>query len=84
MVEAELGFTFEQVHEVYRQGAGRWMTEEQRHLRARLDARLLQLAKAGGNMVALGRILGFRVDESKRSCAAITNALARAREKEAA
>lgn len=79
MVEAELGFTLAEVRSVYRQGR---LSAAQRGLRARLDARLLEVSTAGGNMSVLARILGFRF-EANRSCHVISRALARARLQEA-
>jgi hypothetical protein len=74
MVEAELGFTITEVRSVYRQGR---LSDEQRELRARVDARLLSISQAGGNMAMLGRVLGFSVP-ADRSCRVIGNALSRA------
>ena len=78
MVERRLGFTYEEIHSVYRQGR---MSADQRELRGRIDARLLALSRSGGNMAELGRALGFHVNESG-SCEALVNALARARREE--
>jgi hypothetical protein len=75
VVEAELGFTYADVHAVYRRGRLSASTLE---LRARIDARLLEVANAGANVAQLGRVLGFSVNASG-SCEALTNALARAR-----
>jgi hypothetical protein len=54
-VEAELGFTYDDVRAVYRQGRKAVSTLE---LRARIDARLLELRAAGGNMELLARVTG--------------------------
>jgi hypothetical protein len=68
-VERQLGFTISEVWEAYCQGRKSAATRE---LRARIDARLLAVADAGGNMTALARIL--EVDTKT-----IGRALARAR-----
>jgi hypothetical protein len=80
-VEAELGFSYDEARAVYRQGR---MTEAQLELRARIDARLLELAEAGGNMLALARCLGWRINggrsgEGGASCRTMERALKRAR-----
>lgn len=77
-VEDELGFTYADVHAVYRQGK---KSDAQLELRARIDARLLELARAGGNLTLLGRALGFPVKDNG-NVRALENALARARQKE--
>jgi hypothetical protein len=76
LVENELGFTYDQVHAVYRQGP---LSPERRWLRGRIDARLLELARAGGNVALLGSALGFPV-KANGNVRAMENALARARE----
>jgi hypothetical protein len=74
-VEHRLGFALAELREVYRQGR---KSAGQRELRARIDARLLAIAQAGGNLTALARVTGFDPDTFGR-------ALARARHwKEAA
>lgn len=78
-VESELGFTYDDVHAVYRRGR---LSASSQELRGRIDARLLELATAGANVAALGRVLGFHVNASG-SCEALTNALARARKEHA-
>jgi hypothetical protein len=78
LVERELGFTYEQVRSVYRQGP---LSPDQRELRARIDARLLALSNAGGNVALLGAALGFPV-KANGNCRAMENALARARKEE--
>lgn len=75
LVEDGLGFTYDDVHAVYRRGRLSASTLE---LRARIDARLLELANAGANVAQLGRVLGFSVNASG-SCEALNNALERAR-----
>jgi hypothetical protein len=75
MVEQELGFSYEQVRSVYRQGR---KSATQRELRARIDARLLALSRSGANLALLGGLLGFKV-EADSHCEPLDNALARAR-----
>lgn len=79
LVERELGFTYEQVRSVYRQGP---LSASGRELRGRIDARLLALSRSGGHMAELGRALGFPVKDDGH-CRVMENALARAREEEA-
>lgn len=55
-VERELGFTRAELREVYVQGR---KSAAQLELRARIDARLLNVARAGGNVSALARATGF-------------------------
>lgn len=74
-VEAALGYTYEEVLSVYRKGP---LSADQRELRGKLDARLLALSDAGGNMVELGKALGFK-DNPGGHPRAIKNALGRAR-----
>jgi hypothetical protein len=80
-VEAELGFSFDDVHAVYRQGP---LSTSQRELRAAIDARLLALSRSGANLVLLGTVLGFptKPDEHGGSCRVVTNAIRRARDAE--
>lgn len=78
-VEAELGFTYDDVHSVYRQGR---LSDSQGELRARIDARLLALSRAGAQVHLLGRLLGLRMRPANSGgdrCEAVSNALARAR-----
>lgn len=75
LVEARLGFTYEEVRSVYCQGPKSAAQMEQR---SRIDARLLGVAEAGGNMTELGRALGFAIKENG-NCRTLGNALARAR-----
>jgi hypothetical protein len=79
MVEAELGFTLDELRWVYRRGR---KSAAQRELRARVDARLLRVADSGGNMSLLAAALGLRV-HANRSCPVMTRALRRARAAEA-
>lgn len=74
-VERVLGFTYDDVHAVYRQGR---LSAEQGELRARIDARLLALSRAGANMFQLGEVLGFKTTPGTMH-RAFKNALARAR-----
>lgn len=57
LLEAELGFTLEELHSVYSTG-GR-IPAERVELRQRIDARLLALADAGANMDLFGRVTGL-------------------------
>jgi len=75
LVEPLLGFTYDEVHSVFKQGP---KSAEQRVLRSRIDARILEVYEAGGNMVELGRALGLEV-RTDAHCRSIDNALARAR-----
>lgn len=75
MAEAQLGFTYDQVRSVFRQGR---LSSEQGELRALIDAQLLALSLAGANMSLLGRLLGFPI-KPNGNCAVVDNALARAR-----
>lgn len=74
-VSERLGFTMDEIRSVYRQGP---LSAEGRALRARIDARLLEVAKKGGLMVELGRALGLTVRDDG-TCQTITRALTRAR-----
>lgn len=78
-VEDELGFTIDEIHSVYRQGR---MTDSQRELRGRIDARLLALSRSGANMAALARLLGFAYDEPSERFKTMERALTRARTQE--
>lgn len=73
-IEAELGFTLSDLHEVYSTGGRIPFTLH--GLRGRIDARLLELANAGANMDALARITGVTARTMDR-------ALVRARRTEA-
>lgn len=83
LVEQELGFTIEQIHSVYRQGP---LSAEQRELRGQIDARLLALSRADGNLLALARLIGWTIKEASAeggaSCDTMERAIARAREAE--
>jgi hypothetical protein len=74
-VEEELGYTYEQIRSVYRQGP---LTPEKRELRGIIDARMLALRRSGANMVELGRAIGFPIKASG-NCAVLDNAIARAK-----
>lgn len=69
LVEHRLGFTLDELATVYRQGRKSAFHLE---LRARIDARFLELRHAGGNMELLARVTG--VDRK-----VVGRALARAR-----
>lgn len=82
-VVARLGFTFDEVHAVYRQGR---LSDQQRELRGRIDARLLALSRVGVQVHQLGKVLGLRMRASATGgerCEAVSNALARAKQEEA-
>jgi hypothetical protein len=68
-VEELLGFTLEELRCVFRQGR---KTAAQSELRAKVEMRFLEIHTAGGNLAALGRIIGIA------ECT-FTRALARAR-----
>jgi hypothetical protein len=53
LVEHRLGFTRDELGKVYRQGR---KSAAQLELRARVDARLLELREAGGDLALLARI----------------------------
>jgi hypothetical protein len=76
IVEQQLGCTRAELDSIYVQGR---KSVTQRELRQRVDARLLELQRSGGNLSALARLLGWRFDESKRTCPKMARALARAR-----
>ncbi len=69
-VEAQLGFTFDDIHSVYSTG-GR-IPNDLRQLRDRIDGRLLALSVDGANMSELRKIIGI-------TDMALTSALRRAR-----
>lgn len=80
-VAHELGFTMDEIRAAYRPGRPR---ADVLDLRARVDARLLEVAEAGGNMVELGRALGWVMSPPTpsgggESCRNVERALARAR-----
>lgn len=74
-LERELGFTIADVRAVYCQGRP---SRAKLELRARVDARMLELAEAGGNMALLARLLGYYVHNG--SCSTLARAMARARQ----
>ena len=84
MVEQELGFTYEHISSVYRQGP---LSASQRELRGQIDARLLALSLSGGLMIELAKALGWQVkpgdENGGESCWKLEQALARARAAEA-
>jgi hypothetical protein len=63
-VEADLGFSYSDVSEAYANGRP---TAEQRQLREKIDARLLALSRAGGNMEQLAKALGLNEKTLRRS-----------------
>ena len=78
LVEDNLGCPLAEIDEVYRAGKP---TAIRARTRAVIDARLLALSRAGGNMTALARVLGWDVDaDGSRK---MKRALARARAAEA-
>lgn len=58
LVERELGYTTREVHSVYVRPGGR-LPDSKLDLREAIDARLLALQEAGGNMTALATVLGI-------------------------
>lgn len=79
LVTQALGFTAEQFATAYAPGRP---TSERLALRERIDARLLDLQRKGGNMLALARVLGWPIREDKGECRRMAAALARARRAE--
>ena len=55
-VEHRLGFTLDELRTVYRQGR---KSTRQLELRGRIDARLLEVREAGGNLELLARVTGI-------------------------
>lgn len=80
LVEDGLGFSFEEIQASY--GNGRPSATRAR-TRADIDARLLALSRAGGNMLALARVLGWEIEEGNGrtgpGCRKLKRALQRAR-----
>lgn len=58
-LEAELGFTLDDVRAVFRQGR---KSSAQLELRERIDARLLEVADAGGNLLELAKAFGWAIE----------------------
>lgn len=81
LVEDNLGCPLAEIEEVYCAGKP---TAIRARARAVIDARLLALSRAGGNMLALARILGWAIDEERSDCRMMRRALERARAAEAA
>ncbi len=71
-VEESLGYTYDDVSSVYRQGR---LSPEQRQLRERIDSRLLALSRSGGNMTILA-------DTLKLGGSTLDRAIARAKQVE--
>lgn len=63
-VERRLGFTVDALRVVYRQGR---KSAAQRELRARIDARLLELRREGGNLSLLARLTGMHEHTMSRA-----------------
>jgi len=63
-VERRLGFTLAELRAVYRQGR---KSAAQRELRDRIDARLLEVGNAGGNLELLARVTGVDRDTIGRA-----------------
>jgi len=78
LIERSLGFTYDQIRSVYRQGP---LSPEQRQLRRRIDARMLAISRSGGNMAELARAIGFTVKPTG-DVEVFKAALARARDEE--
>lgn len=76
LVEDAFGFSLDQVSAVYRQGR---KSPEQLALRDRIDARILAVREAGGNMVELAKALGLGLRSHGESSRVVDGALARAR-----
>lgn len=80
MVEDALGFTYAEVSAAYREGRP---SNTALQLRAQIDARLLELSVAGGNMLELAKALGWTIKPASgnggESCPKMERALARAR-----
>jgi hypothetical protein len=75
-VERGLGFTYDDVRAVYRQGR---KSDAQLELRGRIDARLLEIESEGGNLAELARAIGLNVRPDEGDCPAFKHALQRAR-----
>jgi hypothetical protein len=65
-VERRLGFTLAELCDVYRQGR---KSRAQCELRARVDARLFELRRAGGNLSLLARVTGVHEHTFSRALA---------------
>lgn len=79
LVEEHLGYSVAEVRSVYRQGP---LSAEGRALRARIDARLEEVARRGGLMLELARALGWAIRGGAKGdrCDTLERALRRARE----
>ncbi len=73
-VEHAFGFSYDQVHAVYRQGPKSAPTLE---LRARIDARVLELSRSGANIALLAKAFGLAI-QANGSSRAFDSALERA------
>lgn len=80
-IERRLGFTYAEVSAAY-DIAGR-PSADKLQLRARLDARLLELSLSGGNLLELAKAFGWSVepagDSGGERCKRMERAIARAR-----
>lgn len=65
-VERRLGFTLAEIYEVFCQGR---KSAGQRELRGRIEARLLEISRSGGNLSALGRVTGLNPGTLNRALA---------------
>jgi hypothetical protein len=81
MVEDALGFTYAEIAAAYREGRP---SKDTLQLRARIDARLLELSRSGGNMIELAKALGWPIEVGARGerSSKMARALARARQAE--
>lgn len=80
IVEQNFGLTLAEIDAAYTNGRP---THHRAGIRAAIDARLLALSRAGGNLTALARVLGWQI-EANGTCRKIDRALARARAAEGA
>lgn len=81
LVADRLGFTIEEIESTYANGRP---SAQRASIRAHIDARLLALSRSGGNMLELGRALGWDVQEDRghrsgRRCQKMERAIERAR-----
>lgn len=75
MAADHMGFTVDEIRTVYRPGRPR---ADVLDLRSRIDARILEVSEAGGNLNELARALGWRVGDD-HTCRNMERTLARAR-----
>jgi len=74
-VEEELGYTYDQIRSVYRQGP---LSAAKREIRDVIVARMLALRRSGANMAELGRAIGLTISADGH-CRTLDNAVSRAR-----